>query len=468
MRLFDKTKSPRSTPAATYEAVSSLPNKQRAFDANPFLAALTEPLRSEVLGLFDEGREYCKDDVLDVKAEKPPLYLIGRFCCALVTWAGWPYHASGVLMLGDVLGAGERTELGASHASADRLVSAQIMVPRGTVYTASPDRVEALLNGPRAAEFRALLRNLARSTWLAGAPALTATVNSLRMQMAGLMTEHVAKPGEVIVERGHRVPQMFVVAPYGRIRVERFTKEGKELPAIELGFGCTFAAGVKARNDQSARVVAIEETSYFLLNAVPVKTRMWRGTDPLAVEMRRLHDLVQGLIDHSEFIVDSLAADRLFTDVPRWKLYLLLQSAWLVRWRATLPAPSPIGDIPGVSVVLSGGVFSYRQRAPTRKTSLTSSGPIFETLDSYGPGRVLGQRSVIEQNPLIAHWQARLASEVAFINAKRIDDVLGDDEAYRRNVATGKVRFAQGAALTELQSFDRPALLMAIRTDGLP
>ncbi len=391
--------------------------------------------------------------------------LAGPYVTVQVSWKNAEEQASGMMMLGDVVGASEVVPASTDPWAAPthpRVNRAIVISPGGILYFAEITAIRALLDGPHGTALGPVLEQVVRAQWLLSASLLQATVGSLCTRMAAAMTAHVAQAGEVLRSPTNE-PALAVIAPYGRVDVTTHDADGRELPRFPLGMGCALALAPRGDRSPRTQYVARERTSYFVFSLTPRRMRDRR--EPLAVEARRLQGLLDAISEHLELLVRGLAREPLFAGVSREKLYLLAQSAWLIPCPATFPAPSPIGDLPGLCVVVKGCMYSHRHVLPPHAGGATHE-PIFDTIDAFEAGDAFGAQGVLEHDALGGSWRARISSVVAFIHAQRVYDVFEGDATFAENVRRAKAALVKGRRLAALRRPELPALLGALRDDG--
>lgn len=443
-----------------------------AMRANPILGNMSDTLRQAFRGALDHPVEVRaakgEDPPLVTSAGAPPgplpsagqpaLVLLGAHAIAEVRWTAWPYRVRGTLFFADTL-----------FTDMANLTAAQ-MSHVGTYWVARQADLDALLAGPYGAEAREALAAMRRGFLLAASPVLDITLNADRMVFGAKMTTRSFSAGDVLVDHHDRRDTLYVVGTRGKVQVERRDRHGNDLMPFSLGFGGLFATTSPDHDvPYTQRVVAEEDGEVLVLASEPLRELLTGGR--LSKEVARLLNAHAFVAFHADQVVSALAADPLFCGIDPSLLQNAIQGASQVSWPAGLPAPSPIGDLAGLSVVVDGEVCSYRLISPGDSVALTNFGPVFETLATYGPGRVFGQRTLALDMSVARHWQARVASHVVFVPRTRLDDTLGNDPAWADNLAAfhGMLRIsAQLSAIKHGEARPRPAMILASRYDGAP
>lgn len=402
--------------------------------ANPVFAGAPENVRTAFARYFEpwavpDGVLFDRDD----PARPPPdaLILLGGHSTLLLTWRSGTYKATSFAYYADTLGA-ESVAPPQDPPVAPSLWSATSMAKGAIAWRMPFGRIPEIATEIGQDATDELLLRLARTAWLAPAPAVARTLNVDRMALANRMGVRAIQAGEVLLDTNWRLPTgLFGLMPGAEVRVDRTRADGTTVSYL-LGFGAIFAHVPAQRAAEPQRVVVtatVASSSLYLPRRALARIRL-NPFNTERGEMRELLSEIQERSVNADAVVKSLKRSPLFLAISEPDLYPLVEAAACSLWRPRFTPPGPFGDQTGVAAVLRGELLSYRMTVPAEHVEYAPGSGHLHTLGHYGAYDVIGDRDMVLGFPHSSHWMARLPAQTMFIPETVLNDRLGHLPAY--------------------------------------
>ena len=390
--------------------------------------------------------------------------LLGRGAQVTARWPTRDHHTTGHLWQGDTFGFWELV-----NKPAEPIFSSATLTSGAGVYKATWEEFQRALGDVKGGPARRLradllggldtearLRALGHATLLAASPAFNELLSSDRGRIAmSMVTKEVAD--EAVIYKEKSGPKgLYFILPGSEVTLDAAwapldqtdpKAAGVDARRVSLGFGSLIGLGALQQQTTISESARAKGAAKLLM--LPERVIAETILDRSKRSVTQASQYLAGMG------VAAAAAPAVLTalmNTPQFKgrtwqeLYPVLEGWRVALWRMSSPAPSPVGDLPGIGVVVQGEVIDYVQTSGATQAETGIFGPVTTPVAVFPAGTVFGGDSLQANSMIARHYKVRMPTKIVYILARRLTDVLGELSSLGEDTTCDHVRRTLGLA----------------------